>query len=92
LAGKQGEIIFKHFGVIPGDFDVPGCHCNEPLYHVADAIRKLGYHFKCLNGHRLNPTKNTFLEYVHTAGELGCHKIIPMIYLWVAKANTMTIQ
>ncbi|CAI6358633.1 unnamed protein product [Macrosiphum euphorbiae] len=92
LAGKQGEMIFKHFGVIPDDFDVPGCHCGEPLYRVADATRKLGYRFKCSNGHRLNPTKNTFLEYVHTAGELGCNKIIQMVYLWVAKANTTTIQ
>jgi len=91
-AGKQGEIIFQHFGIIPGDFDVPGCHCGEPLYRVADASRKLGYRFKCVNDHRLNPTKNTFLEYVHMAGELGCNKIIQMIYLWLAKANTTTIQ
>ncbi|CAI6371642.1 unnamed protein product [Macrosiphum euphorbiae] len=85
-------MIFKHFGVIPADFDVPGYHCGEPLYRVEDATRKLGYRFKCSNGHRLNPTKNTFLENVHTAGELGCHKIIQMIYFWVAKANTSTIQ
>jgi len=32
LAGKHGEIIFKHFGVIPSDFNVPECHCGEPLY------------------------------------------------------------
>lgn len=70
LVGKQGEIIFKHFGMIPGDLEVPGCHCGEPLYRVADVSRKLGYRFKCKNGHRLNPTKNTFLEYVHVAGEL----------------------
>jgi len=93
LAGKQGEIIFKNFGVIPGDFYVPGYHCGEPLYRVTDASRNLGYRFKCLNGNRLNLTKNTFCyEYVHTAGELGCYKIIQMIFLWVAKANTTTIQ
>jgi len=66
-------------------------NCGEPLlYRVADATRKLGYRFTCLNGHGLNPTENTFLEYVHTAGELGCHKIIQMIYLWVAKDDNPT--
>jgi len=36
LAGKYGEIIFKHYGVIHSDFDVPECHGGERLCRVAD--------------------------------------------------------
>jgi len=92
LSGRQGEIIFTYFGIIPNDFDVPECRCGRPMYRVNDSSRKLGYRFKCAGGHKINPTKNTFLEYVHTAGELGCNKIVQMIYLWLINSDTATIQ
>lgn len=62
------------------------------LSRVSDEPLKLKYRFKCSVGHKILPTKNTFLEYVHTAGELGAHKVIQMTYLWIMKANTSTIQ
>ncbi|CAI6376759.1 unnamed protein product [Macrosiphum euphorbiae] len=71
VSGKQGEIIFSYFSIIPNEFDVPECRCGRPMYRVIDSSRKLGYRFKCADGHRMNPTKNTFFEYVHVAGELG---------------------
>jgi len=61
-------------------------------YRVSDYTRKLGYRFKCSVGHKISPTKNTFLLYVHAAGELGAHKIVQMAYLWTMKTNTSTIQ
>jgi hypothetical protein len=92
LSGKQGEIIFTLFGIIPNELDIPECHCGRPMYRQSDLNRKLGYRFRCANGHKINPTRNTFLENVHTAGELGCNKIIQMIYLWLIKADAATIQ
>jgi len=91
-SGKQGEIIFTYFGIIPSEYDIPECRCGRPMYRVIDSSRKLGYRYKCADGHKMNPTKNTFLEYVHIAGELGCNKIIQMIYLWLTNFDTATIQ
>lgn len=91
-AGTRGESICIHFGIIPSEFDIPQCHCDRPMYRVSDYTQKLKYRFKCPLGHKISPTKNTFLEYVHTAGELGAHKIVQMAYLWTMKANTSTIQ
>ncbi|XP_050063344.1 uncharacterized protein LOC126552680 [Aphis gossypii] len=91
-AGTRGESLCIHFGIIPSEFDIPQCHCGRPMYRLSDYTRKLRYRFKCSVGHRISPTKNTFLEYVHTAGELGAHKIVQMAYLWTMKANTSTIQ
>jgi len=91
-AGTRGESLFINFGIILCEFDIPQCHCGRPMYRVSDDTRKLKYRFKCSVGHKISPTKNTFLEYVHTAGELGAHKIVQMAYLWTIKANTSTIQ
>uniref|UniRef100_A0A2S2P276 Uncharacterized protein n=1 Tax=Schizaphis graminum TaxID=13262 RepID=A0A2S2P276_SCHGA len=79
LAGKQGEIIFKHFGVIPGDFDVPGCHCGEPLYRVADASRKLicGW----LKQIRLQSNKNGHGVVNHTINFVEPPKNLPPIWV-----------
>lgn len=62
------------------------------MYRQSDLNRKLGYRFRCSNGHKINTTKNTFLEYVHTAGELGYNKVIQMINLWLIKDDAPTIQ
>jgi len=92
ISGRQGEVIFTYFGIIPSEFDVPECRCGIPMYRVIYSSRKLGYRFKCADGRKMNPTKNTFLEYVHTTGELGCNKIVQMIYLWLINSYTATIQ
>lgn len=92
VAGKKGEDLLRHFGIIPDEFDVPQCHCGRPLYRIVDTDRKLGFRYKCVGGHRKSPTANTFIEYVHTAGELGANKIIQMVYLWVLKMNATIIQ
>lgn len=92
IASKQGEKMLMHFDIIPSEFDIRECHCGRLYFRVADEARKLGYRLKCSAGHRISPTKNTFLDYVHTAGELGAHKIVQMAYLWVTKATTSTIQ
>lgn len=79
-------------GIIPSELDIPQCHCGRPMFKVADQSRKLKYRFKCSEGHKISSTKNTFLEYVHTAGELGAHKKVHMACLWIIKSNTSTIQ
>ncbi|KAL4104844.1 hypothetical protein QTP88_020120 [Uroleucon formosanum] len=91
-ASTRGESIFIHFGIIPSEFYIPQCHCGRLLYRVSDDTRKLKYRYKNSVGHKISPTKNTFLEYVHTVGELGAHKIVQMAYHWTMKANTSTIQ
>lgn len=92
LSGKQGEIIFTYFGIIPDEFHIPECHCGQPMYRQSDSRKKFGFRYRCSNNHKMNPTKNTFLENVHTAGELRCNKIVQMIYLWLIKADAATIQ
>jgi len=90
LSGRQGEIIFTYFGIIPREFDIPEYRCGRPMYRVIDSSRKLGYRFKCADGHKMNPTKNTFLEYVHIAENLGCNKIVQISLL--VNSDTTTIQ
>lgn len=92
IASKKDEDLLSHFGIIPSEFDVPQCHCGRPMYPVTNVGRKLGYRYKCAGGHKKTPTFNTFIEHVHTSGELGCNKIIQMAYLWVLKSNAVIIQ
>jgi len=47
---------------------------------------------KIEKGNNVSPTRNTFLENVHTAGELGAHKMIQIAYLWVLEMNATVIQ
>ncbi|KAI4459394.1 isxo2-like transposase domain [Holotrichia oblita] len=81
---KMGLILLEYFGVIPGKNDVPrNCEiCNGQMRAVSDRSRSLGWRLRCVEGHTIEPTKNTYIANI-TLKIVGANLIIQAIHAFI---------
>ncbi|KAI4457871.1 hypothetical protein MML48_7g00007744 [Holotrichia oblita] len=81
---KRGLILLEYFGVIPGKNDVPrNCEiCNGQMRAVSDRSRSLGWRLRCVEGHTIEPTKNTYIANIKLK-IVGANLIIQAIHAFI---------